>query len=166
MENERFLKILEEIENEKPMDVNFSEGLDFYDGRLEPILEALKRYSNLNHFELNGKLLEVSLMLGCDVYDLIEVKNEIVKNGGMNADDRHRLVSFGFSVKKYSGKDDFFTLLDEFILKFSDNKPIVTDGYVNSFGRKHKNQSANENCIAHHLKIHNDFNEHAEEIKK
>lgn len=86
----------------------------------------------MNNFELNGKLLEVSLMLNCDVYDLIEVKNEIVKKGRMNADDKHRLMELGFPI----GKEDFFTALNKFIA----SEPDVTDGYVNSFGWKYKAQ--------------------------
>lgn len=90
----------------------------------------------MNHFEINGKLLEVSLILCCDVYDLIEVKNEIVKKGRMNADDRSRLRNLGFPMKD----KDFLTVLDEMILKFSDGKPICTDGKVNSYGRKHQEE--------------------------
>lgn len=79
MEKDRFLKILEEIENKKPMDVNFSEGLDYYDGRLEPILEAVKQYTSEYVKESLRHLLENPVGEHCFIHiSASEDENNII----------------------------------------------------------------------------------------
>lgn len=41
----RFLKILDELAETNQMDISFSVEHDFYDGRLEPLLIAIKQYT-------------------------------------------------------------------------------------------------------------------------
>lgn len=49
----------------------------------------------MNEYELNGRLMEISLALGCDFMDLIQVKEHIKKNG-IHPDDVMRLKHLGF----------------------------------------------------------------------
>lgn len=77
----------------------------------------------INEFELNGKLLEISVILNCDVFKLIQIKNEIVKKGQSNADDLHQLFNLGFPTK-----GDFFDNINYFVKE----NPICTNGYISS----------------------------------
>ena len=78
----------------------------------------------MNDYEINGRLLEASIILNCDVFELIHIK-EVVKTRGFTAEYKEELKSFGFLIK-----DTF----DETIMSITSENPIVTNGYVSSYG--------------------------------
>lgn len=78
----------------------------------------------MNDYEINGRLLEASIILNCDVFELIHIK-EVVKTRGFTAEYKEELKRFGFLIK-----DTF----NETIMSITSENPIVTNGYVNSYG--------------------------------
>ncbi|MEL7678130.1 hypothetical protein [Elizabethkingia meningoseptica] len=54
---------------------------------------------SMSDYEMNGRLLEASLILDCNVMDLIYIK-ETVKHRGFTADDKAELRGYGFIIKE------------------------------------------------------------------
>ncbi|OBS12981.1 hypothetical protein ATE49_15115 [Elizabethkingia miricola] len=82
--------------------VEFSEKpnvhIDFH-GIASPISAFDEEDESMTDFEMNGRLLEASLILDCNVMDLIYIK-ETVKHRGFTADDKAELRGYGFVIKE------------------------------------------------------------------
>ncbi|MDV3751192.1 hypothetical protein CMU19_07315 [Elizabethkingia anophelis] len=82
--------------------VEFSENpnvhIDFH-GIASPISALDEEEESMTDFEMNGRLLEASLILDCNVMDLIYIK-ETVKHRGFTADDKAELRGYGFVIKE------------------------------------------------------------------
>lgn len=76
----------------------------------------------MNDFEINGRLLEASLILDCDVMDLISI-HENVKKEGFTEYFQNKLRWNGFIVKE---------TFEDTIRDFTGDSPIVAKGRVGS----------------------------------
>ncbi|MCT3943872.1 hypothetical protein HZQ28_01100 [Elizabethkingia anophelis] len=74
----------------------------------------------MNDFEMNGRLLEASLILDCNVLDLISI-HENVKKEGFTEYNRNKLRYNGFIVKE---------TFEDTIRDFTGDSPIVAIGRV------------------------------------
>lgn len=78
--------------------VNNKVNIDFH-GIASPISAFDEEEEIMTDFEMNGRLLEASLILDCNVMDLIYIK-ETVKHRGFTAEDKVELRSYGVPVKE------------------------------------------------------------------
>lgn len=94
-------EVLGDISHQKP---NESQTQNETKAKINPEESQNKPnpFGGINQYELNGKLLEISLILGCDVLELIEIKNQIIKKGKMDADDKDQLRQRGFPIANES----------------------------------------------------------------
>ncbi|MCT3674444.1 hypothetical protein HZQ94_14750 [Elizabethkingia anophelis] len=76
----------------------------------------------MNDFEINGRLLEASIILDCDVMDLISI-HENVKKEGFTEYFQNKLRWNGFIVKE---------TFEDTIRDFTGDSPIVAKGRVGS----------------------------------
>lgn len=79
----------------------------------------------MNEHELNGRLMEISLALGCEFLDMIQVKEQIKKNG-LGPDDVMRLKQLGFPVKI----DNF----EKAVFDFSEKIGFISSHKINTVG--------------------------------
>lgn len=86
----------------------------------------------MNEYELNGRLMEISLALGCEFLELIQVKEQIKKNG-LCPDDVMRLKQLGFPGKI----EDF----EKAVFDFSEMIGFISSHKVNTIGYKMKDLS-------------------------
>lgn len=86
----------------------------------------------MNEYELNGRLMEISLALGYEFLELIQVKEQI-KNKGLGPDDVMRLKQLGFP----DIIDDFVTT----VFCFSEKIGFISSHKVNTLGYKMKDLS-------------------------
>jgi len=86
----------------------------------------------MNEYELNGRLMEISLALGCEFLELIQVKEQIKKKG-LGLDDVMRLKQLGFP-----GKIDNF---EKDVFDFSEKIGFMSSHKVNTLGYKMKDLS-------------------------
>jgi len=80
----------------------------------------------MNEYELNGRLIEISLALGCEFLQLIQVKEQIKKNG-LGPDDVMRLKQLGFPGKIEDFEKAVFDLSEK--IGFISSHEINTIGY-------------------------------------
>ncbi len=86
----------------------------------------------MNEYELNGRLMEISLALGCEFLELIQVKEHIKKNG-LGPDDIMRLKQLGFP-----GKIENF---EKAVFDFSEMIGFISSHKVNTISYKMKDLS-------------------------
>lgn len=86
----------------------------------------------MNEYELNGRLMEISLALGCEFLELIQVKEQIKKNG-IKPDDAMRLKQLGFP-----GKIESF---EKAVFDFSEKIGFISSHKINTLGYKMKDLS-------------------------
>lgn len=86
----------------------------------------------MNEYELNGRLMEISLALGCEFLQLIQVKEQI-KNKGITHDDIMRLKQLGFP--------DIIDNFETTVFCFSEKIGIISSLKVNTLGYKMKDLS-------------------------
>lgn len=86
----------------------------------------------MNEYELNGRLMEISLALGCEFLELIQVKEQINKNG-LGPDDIMRLKQLGFP-----GKIENF---EKSVFDFSEMIGFISSHKINTIGYKMKDLS-------------------------
>lgn len=86
----------------------------------------------MNEYELNGRLMEISLALGCEFLELIQVKEQIKKNG-LGPDDVTRLKQLGFP-----GKIENF---EKAVFDLSEKIGFISSHKVNTIGYKMKDIS-------------------------
>ena len=79
----------------------------------------------MNEYEINGRLMEISLALDCDFLELIQVKEQIKKNG-INPEDVMRLKQLGFP-----GKIENF---EKAVLDFSEKIGFISSHKINTLG--------------------------------
>ncbi|WP_223559597.1 hypothetical protein [Chryseobacterium lathyri] len=77
----------------------------------------------MNEYEIHGRLYEISLILDCDVLDLIFIKKQIDKDG-FNADDKRQLRDLGLRVN--------YETFEECIKDFNDQFGIMSTNIINS----------------------------------
>lgn len=86
----------------------------------------------MNEYELNGRLMEISLALGCEFLELIQVKEQIKKNG-LSPDGIMRLKQLGFPGKI----EDF----EKAVFDFSEKIGFISSHKINTMGYKMKDLS-------------------------
>ena len=86
----------------------------------------------MNEYELNGRLMEISFALGCEFLELIQVKEQIKKNG-LGLDDVIRLKQLGFPGK--------FENFEKAVFDFSEKIGFISSHKVNTLGYKMKDLS-------------------------
>ncbi|MCE4064348.1 hypothetical protein LXM63_04525 [Chryseobacterium gleum] len=83
----------------------------------------------MNEYELNGRLMEISLALACEFLELIQVKEQIKKNG-LGPDDVMCLKQLGFPGKI----EDF----EKAVFDFSEKIGFMSSHEINTLGYKTK----------------------------
>ncbi|QQY32061.1 hypothetical protein [Chryseobacterium gleum] len=83
----------------------------------------------MNEYELNGRLMEISLALGCEFLELVQVKEQIKKNG-LGPDDVMRLKQLGFP-----GKIENF---EKAVFDFSEKIGFMSSHEINTLDYKTK----------------------------
>ncbi|WP_284464891.1 hypothetical protein [Chryseobacterium sp.] len=86
----------------------------------------------MNEYELNGRLMEISLALDCEFLDLIQVKEQI-KMKGIDPESIMRLKYLGFPGKI----EDF----EKAVFDFSENIGFISSHKINTIGYKMKDLS-------------------------
>ena len=84
----------------------------------------------MNEYELNSRLMEISLALDCDFLDLIYIKEQI-KTRGLTPDSIRELKMIGFPGKI----EDF----EKSVFDFSEKIGFMSTHKANTFGYKIKN---------------------------
>lgn len=79
----------------------------------------------MNDFELNGRLLEISIALDCNILDLIFIKDQIEKTG-FHAVNKEQLRNLGFPLKQNT--------FEECVKEMSDDFGIISKHRINSLG--------------------------------
>lgn len=79
----------------------------------------------MNEYELNGRLMEISLALGCEFLELIQVKEQIKKKG-LGPDDIMRLKQLGFPGKIEN--------LEKAVFDFSEMIGFISLHKINTLG--------------------------------
>lgn len=77
----------------------------------------------MNEYEIHGRLLEISLVLGCNVLDLISIKKQISEKG-FTAENKRQLRELGMIVN-----DETF---EQCIKSFSDRFGIISTNITES----------------------------------
>ncbi|WP_288447919.1 hypothetical protein [uncultured Chryseobacterium sp.] len=86
----------------------------------------------MNEYELNGRLVEISIALGCEFLELVQVKEQIKKNG-LSPDDVMRLKQLGLP-----GKIENF---EKAVFDFSEKLGFMSSHKINTLGYKMKDLS-------------------------
>ncbi|WPO89878.1 hypothetical protein [Chryseobacterium sp. HR92] len=86
----------------------------------------------MNEYELNGRLMEISIALDCEFLYLIQVKEQI-KKSGFTSDDIKRLKELGFPGKI----EDF----EKAVFDFSEKIGFISSHKINTLGFKMKDLS-------------------------